>query len=150
MKPAMLQRIEVIDQSGHRGLFTGTLGLIAELILRGSYPACGWQVRIILVGDREITTLKRQHFNLNRTTDVISFNITGIESGFLEGEIYICVDAALRQSREYQVTLEEELQRLAAHGVHHLLGQEDGTRAEKAEMTRLEEAALTRLKAYLA
>lgn len=149
MKAGTRQQIEVIDNSGHRGLVTGTMGLIAELILRRIHPASGWQIRLILVGDREITVLKRRHFNLNRTTDVISFNISEIATGFLEGEIYICVDAALRQSREYRVPLEEELQRLTAHGVHHLLGQEDGTPAEKAEMTRLEEAALAALKAYL-
>jgi rRNA maturation RNase YbeY len=151
MKPAGLRRhIQVINQMPESAVQSGDLALIAELVLRRVRAQQGWNVAIILVGDREITDLKRRFFNVNRTTDVIAFNISEASAGVLEGEIYLCLDTARRQAAEYGVSVDEELQRLTAHGVYHLLGQEDTRPQEKAAMTRLEDAALAELKAYQA
>jgi probable rRNA maturation factor len=38
------------------------------------------------------------------------------------GDIFICREVALRQSKEFNVTLEEEILHLFIHGVLHLCG----------------------------
>ncbi|MFN3269689.1 MAG: rRNA maturation RNase YbeY, partial [Candidatus Kapaibacteriota bacterium] len=73
-------------------------------------------------------------------TDVISFNLS--EGKDLLGEVYICLQQAERQATEYNVSLENELLRLAIHGVLHILGFEDDTFDKKSEMHKLEDMFL--------
>lgn len=100
-------------------------------------------IRLVLIGDRKMAALHREFLNVPGTTDVLTFDLS--EPGeALEGEIYICLDQARRQARDYRVPLYEEVARLAAHGVLHLAGYDDHTDAGKTEMRRLEDAALRR------
>jgi len=136
------RQLQVIDQTRRNGLAVGGLGLIGGLVLSGRGPGKGWDVRIILVPEREIIALNRRFFQRAYSTDVISFNLTAADAPLLEGEVYICLETAERQAQEYGVTLGNELQRLTAHGLYHLLGYEDGDAAQKEIMTALEDAAL--------
>jgi len=102
----------------------------------------GYQIDFFLVEVERMRNLKRKYFGQRRVTDVISLNYTTIP-GFLEGEIYICVPTARTQAVKYSVTPQEEMLRLAAHGVLHLLGYNDETDAQRLKMHVLEDRALT-------
>ena len=65
---------------------------------------------------------------------MISFNLTEEERNFLEGEIYISIDAVKEQATEYNVTYEEEFYRITAHGILHLAGYKDTSENEKKVM----------------
>ncbi len=147
-QPRERRQIQVTNQTKQRGFAPGDLGLLGELLMHQLRPGQGWQVRIILVADAEIIALNRRFFKLEDSTDVISFNITDAGAAVLDGEVYICVDAARRQAKEYAVSLGEELQRLTAHGLFHLLGHEDSDPQQKLVMTRLENEALQAFKKY--
>jgi rRNA maturation RNase YbeY len=58
------------------------------------------------------------------------------------GEIYISLEQARRQAREYKVTLKEELLRLATHGTLHLLGYDHKKKNQAKIMKAKEEKYL--------
>jgi probable rRNA maturation factor len=104
-------------------------------------PRSVGMIRFILVNDRKMAKLHREFLNLRGTTDVITFNLTD-PGAALEGEIYICLDQARRQAKEYRVPLYQEIARLAAHGVLHLAGLDDHTDVGRNQMRRAEDHAL--------
>lgn len=99
-------------------------------------------VTLVLCTDRYIRRLNRQFLQHDWATDVITFPLAEQRC---EGEIYISVDTARRQAAEYGVSLRNELGRLAAHGVLHLLGYDDATDHERARMHKLEDYYLARV-----
>lgn len=74
------------------------------------------RIDIILISDSEIKKMNKRWFGRNRATDVIAFDF---------GEVYISIETAQRQAKERGVTLANELQRLAVHGVAHIGGFDD-------------------------
>jgi probable rRNA maturation factor len=74
---------------------------------------------INLIDDKLMRRLNRKYRGIDKTTDVLSFEIG--EEGIL-GEVYISYPKAQRQAKEYNCSIGEELARLAGHGTLHLLG----------------------------
>lgn len=95
-----------------------------------------YNINVVYVDDRYITQLNKKYLSNNRTTDVISFPLN--EDDSLEGDIYINLDQAKRQSNEYSISYSEEVKRLIIHGVLHLIGYSDKTQSNKKIMTNLE------------
>ena len=147
-KPTLPRQVSFVAGCKKPQISAGELSLIAELILEQARPRGGWRVRIILVPEEEIIRLNRRIFQRSGSTDVISCNLTTAEEPVLEGEVYISLETALRQAGEYQVSASEELQRLTAHGIYHLLGYEDGDARQKEIMTALEDDAMQRLRVF--
>ena len=93
---------------------------------------------VVFVGSRFIRTINRRFLYHDYITDVIAFPLEELRGIAREGELYVNLDRARSQAREYGVSFAEETRRLLIHGTLHLLGYSDtGTRA-KAEMTRRE------------
>ncbi len=99
------------------------------------------QVNFVLVGDREMARLHRVYSGIRGTTDVLTFDLSDSQN-VIEGDIYICLDQARRQAREYRVPLYLEMARLAVHGILHLGGYDDVSEAQRKLMRRLEDRAL--------
>lgn len=82
-------------------------------------------IGIVFIDSGPMRTLNRRYLRHDRTTDVISF---GLEAGVnLEGEVYVNLDRARTQAREYRVSFGNEVARLVIHGTLHLLGYDDRT-----------------------
>ncbi|MFM8438780.1 MAG: rRNA maturation RNase YbeY [Candidatus Kapaibacterium sp.] len=96
-------------------------------------------VSVVLVNDRRIRSINARFLQHDYATDVITFPL---DERMVDGEIYISVDTAARQAKEYGVNLTQELLRLVIHGVLHLLGFDDATPEERAEMHEQENAVL--------
>ena len=83
---------------------------------------------VILTDNKEIKEINAKYRNINKETDVISFALEDEkeENTFLNkrilGDIYISVDKAKSQSKEYGQSLIRELSFLSVHGLLHLLG----------------------------
>ena len=98
---------------------------------------CNAEISIILSTKQKLNQLKKDFFNVNQYTDVITFNLE--DSGKpIEGEIYISIDDILSNSKIYNQTFNEEFKRIFVHGVLHLVGYEDKTEIEKKTMNDLE------------
>lgn len=67
--------------------------------------------------------LNRRFRGKSRPTDVLSFNMN---EGRIIGDVIICPSVARRNAVEYGVTFEEEISRLAVHGMLHLMGHNHG------------------------
>jgi len=100
-------------------------------------------VSIVFTDDRFIKNMNKRYLSHNRTTDVIAFPLS--DGPGPEGEVYVNLDQAKRQARDYNVTFHNEVRRLVIHGTLHLLGYRDSTPSLKKRMRRLEDRYLARL-----
>lgn len=96
---------------------------------------------IALVDDGRITALNRAHRRRNRPTDVLAYEGDEDSPGYL-GDVVVSVDTAARQATEVGRPLLHEVAWLAAHGVLHLLGQDDATAIGRATMIAQQDRAL--------
>jgi len=97
-------------------------------------------VNVVFTTDPVLKNLNRQFRNIDRPTDVLSFNIDeSDDAGGTFGEIYISVPTARRQASDYGATLAEELVRLTCHGLLHLFGYDHHKEDEAARMKAREE-----------
>lgn len=104
-------------------------------------------INIIIVKNKEIKTLNNEYRKKNIETDVLSFaleeNNDIIYKDFrLLGDIYISIDKAKLQSKEYGHSLKRELCFLTVHGVLHLLGYDHIKEEDKKVMREIEESVL--------
>ena len=87
-------------------------------------------IEIIFCDDDHLSKLKMKYFNEDVLTDVLAFPIKN--DTVLESEIYISYDRALANSKEFDVSLNNEIVRLIVHGLLHLLGyRDDNTESKK-------------------
>ena len=91
---------------------------------------------VVFVGSRFIRMINREYLSHDYVTDVVSFPL-GPEPG-PEGEIYVNLDRAASQARQYRVPVRTEIRRLIIHGLLHLLGYDDATPRARRAMTRRE------------
>ena len=89
------------------------------------------KTHIILCSNIKIKKLNSMFLHRNRATDVISFNYN--ENDLL-GEIYISLQRAKTQAKEYKVTYDNEVLRLFVHGMFHLLGFDHETERDRKRM----------------
>jgi rRNA maturation RNase YbeY len=96
-----------------------------------------WELTIVFIGDRDMRRLNREFLHHRGTTDVISFPLT--EGNVVEAEVYVNVEQARRQAREFRVRVGNELRRLVVHGVLHAVGYDDRTDVQRSNMRSLED-----------
>jgi probable rRNA maturation factor len=63
----------------------------------------------------------------------------------INGELFICVDEAIRQAKRFRTTWQSELMRYIVHGVLHLLGHDDHRAADRLKMKREENRLVRKL-----
>ena len=100
-------------------------------------------VNLVFTSDRRLQALNKRYRQINRPTDVLSFNIDDphIDGGTF-GEIYISTQTARRQAARYGASLTEEYLRLFCHGLLHLFGYDHMTEKEEKSMLRRQERFL--------
>jgi probable rRNA maturation factor len=94
------------------------------------------EVSLLLSDDATIQQLNRQYRDMDCPTDVLSFPQ---EDTKVLGDVVISLETAARQAVEYGTTLQEEVERLLAHGILHLFGYDHET-AEDASIMEAREA----------
>lgn len=102
---------------------------------------------IIFVDDGFMKKINRKFTRRRKTTDVLSFGMkegkdVGVDYPSL-GDIYISLDQAKRQAKEYRVSLKEETSRLVVHGLLHLLGYDHKSKSQTKIMKEKEETYLS-------
>jgi rRNA maturation RNase YbeY len=81
--------------------------------------------------------LNQRFLNHDTYTDIITFDYS--ENGSISGEIYISIERVRENAKEFSQRFEDELLRVMAHGLLHLLGYKDKTEKEIMEMRDKEE-----------
>jgi probable rRNA maturation factor len=91
------------------------------------------EIFIWLVSDGRIALLHRKFLGQSGPTDVMTFQ---------HGEIFISVDTARRHARAFGNSLIRELKLYIVHGLLHLHGFDDQTRAEGSKMKKAQQKIL--------
>ena len=107
------------------------------------------ELGIILVGAQEMARINWQFLQHEGSTDVITFDYAGKRKAEsrkkkkLCGELFICVDDAIKQAKEFKTKWQAEVVRYVVHGVLHLLGYDD-LEPQLRRMMKREENQLVR------
>ncbi len=104
-------------------------------------------VSVIFVSDKKIHQINKEYRNIDRPTDVISFALSdyqGDNDYVAEelGDIFISVDAAKRQAKEYEHSEKREICFLFTHGLLHLNGFDHQTKEEEKDMIKYQKMIL--------
>ncbi len=91
----------------------------------------------IFCTDTFLLEKNRQFLNHDTFTDIITFDYS--EKALTAGDIFISIDRVKENSDKYNVRFEEEILRVMAHGVLHLLGYNDKTESEQNLMRHKED-----------
>ena len=100
-------------------------------------------VSIALIGDAKMRELNKRYRNLDKTTDVLSFEG---DDGLL-GEILISPAQIKRQAKENKNTFQQELVFILVHGLLHLVGYDDKTEKTRLQMIKIGEGFIKKLTA---
>ena len=102
----------------------------------------GGRVNIVLATDADLADLNSKYLDRDGSTDVLSFPMGDdehiVQEEHIMGEVYVSLDRARQQAKEYKVSFVEEVDRLVIHGVLHLCGY-DHERARDARMMKAKE-----------
>jgi probable rRNA maturation factor len=113
------------------------LETIAAAVIARTCPA-DYRVGILLVGDKEMARLNEAFLQHAGSTDVLAFGYTADHARSLHGEVFICVDEALKQARRFRTTWQKEVVRYLTHGLLHFQGYDDGTPVNRQRMKAVE------------
>lgn len=105
-------------------------------------------LNIIIEDDEFLKELKKEYFNQDIYTDVITFNLED-KNKPIDGEIYISLPRVIDNSKTYNSNISKEFKRVMIHGILHLFGYEDITLNQKREMTLLEDKYINLVKESL-
>ena len=94
------------------------------------------EVSIVLTNDSEIHRLNREYRNIDKPTNVLSFEL---DDDILLGDIYISLDTAQAEADAENISLADHVAHLVVHGMLHLQGYDhirdsDAIVMEKAEV----------------
>lgn len=93
----------------------------------------GVELGVHLISKNEIKKLNNKYRKINKITDVLSFATEDKKNKDL-GDIFICPDQIKVQAKEAGILFEEELVRILAHGILHLLGYDHVTSSQEKIM----------------
>jgi rRNA maturation RNase YbeY len=100
-------------------------------------------INYIFSSDSYILELNRRHLDHDYFTDILTFPYSGSTDEPIFADIFISIPRVEENATAYGVSFMEELSRVMIHGVLHLLGFNDHSEADKAEMRRQEDFALS-------
>jgi probable rRNA maturation factor len=96
----------------------------------------------ILTSDNILLQLNKEYLRHFTLTDIITFDLSEKDHE-LTGDIFISIDRARENAKEFKVKLHEELNRLFIHGILHLMGYKDKSQEERELMREKEEFYLS-------
>lgn len=108
-------------------------------------------ISVALIDNEEIHQINKEYRKIDRPTDVISFAFLDNEDREKEyqnsipvilGDIYISLDKAAEQAKEYGHSLKRELSFLFVHGILHLLGYDHMAEEDEKIMFDLQDRIL--------
>lgn len=139
------------------------LELIEKLIVSASKKlqlGDNFEMSVTIVDNGRIQEINREYRKIDKPTDVISFaiedndeedfelffddfeNAEEIEIPRLLGDIFISIDKAEEQAKEFGHSFDREIGFLAVHGFLHLNGYDHQTKEEELEMFSLQDEIL--------
>jgi probable rRNA maturation factor len=131
--------LRLLNRQRTRPIDLRLLRKIVHHLLAGKLQLADFDLTIQFVNATKMARLNKTIMQHEGSTDVITLDYSdGEESSLLTGELFVCMDEALIQARQFQATWPAELMRYIIHGVLHLRGFDDQSAAERRRMKREE------------
>ncbi len=100
-------------------------------------------VNFVLMTDEALLHYNNTFLHHDDYTDVITFPVES--NNGVSGDVLMSYDRIKENARAFGVPLQQELHRVMVHGLLHLLGHTDKTKAKREAMRILEDDFLARL-----
>lgn len=106
-------------------------------------------VEVVYVDEDGIIEINKKYLKRDYVTDIISFNYEeDDDKKNIEGTLYCCAPRIYEQASEMGVKADTEFFRILIHGLLHLVGYEDQSDEERANMRAKENFYLQKLTFY--
>ncbi len=100
------------------------------------------ELNYVFCSDKELHEMNVEYLAHDTLTDIITFDNSD-RPGNIEGDIFISVDRVKDNAEDLQIPFLDELHRVLIHGVLHLAGYSDKSKAQKVKMRKKEDACLS-------
>jgi probable rRNA maturation factor len=97
----------------------------------------------VLMGDEALLEYNKRYLDHDEYTDVITFD--GQTGTGVSGDVLMSYDRIKENAASFGVSARHELHRVMVHGLLHLLGHSDKTKAAREAMRAMEDKYLLRL-----
>lgn len=94
-------------------------------------------INYIFCDDEYLHKINMQYLNHDTLTDIISFD--DCVGNLLNGDIFISVERVADNANDFEVSFDEELKRVLAHGILHFAGYKDKSEEDELKMRQKEE-----------
>jgi len=108
---------------------------INRIIISEGY-SCS-ELSYIFCDDEYLLRLNNEYLSHNTFTDIITFDYT--KNKEVSGDVFISHERVQENAENFKVDYDNELKRVMAHGVLHLMGYRDKSSSEQELMRRKEE-----------
>lgn len=98
-------------------------------------------ITYIFCSDSYLLALNREHLDHDYFTDILTFPLHQ-EGAPIRSDIFISIDRVKENAETLGYTFTNELHRVMAHGVLHLLGHDDHGEENQKTMRQMEDGAL--------
>lgn len=97
-------------------------------------------LEVVYLDEAGIVDINKKHLGRTYVTDTISFRYDDDPSNNqIEGTLFCCAPRIYEQAKELGEKASDEFMRIVIHGLLHLIGYEDRSADDKAEMSRKED-----------
>ena len=141
-----MNKFEIINETNEEITELKEVSKVVEFALK--YQSIDNSIfNIIIVDEDVIQKLNKEYRGKDSVTDVISFALeddnTFVKTEYrILGDIYICLNKAKSQAKEYGHSFLREICFLTVHGLLHLLGYDHMEKDEEEVMFKLQEMIL--------
>ena len=98
------------------------------------------ELNYVFTNDETLLHYNQQFLNHQSYTDIITFDTSS--NNFIAGDIIISIERVSENALKFAVPVSEELHRVVAHGLLHLLGFKDKKKSDIMQMRAQEALAL--------
>lgn len=105
-------------------------------VIESEKKRCG-EIGYLFAGDEYVLQQNQQYLKHNSYTDILTFHHN--EGQLINGDILISTDRVKENAETFEKDFDDELLRVLVHGVLHLCGYKDKSKAEQKRMRRRED-----------
>lgn len=144
--PVASSTLQFANRQRTQPLHLRLLHQITTVVLAELPGVISWQLTFYMVGAKKMAAVNQTQLGHSGPTDVITFNYNDPAlPAHISGEIFICVDVAIRQAREFRTTWQSEIVRYIVHALLHLRDYDDRLPAPRRRMKRVENRLVQKL-----
>jgi len=111
-------------------------------IIEGYQKQLG-EITVVFCSDAYLLKINQESLNHHDYTDIITFDYC--VDDWVSGDLFVSVQRVQENAKSYGVSTREEMARVLAHGVLHLIGFQDKTPQTQTAMREAENRALAQL-----